>query len=46
MVEQLSNMRDKLFLKSKALNEPSKQIKYSFKATHLKKFLQSVGYTG
>ncbi len=46
MVEQLSNMRDKLFFKSKALNEPSKQIKYSFKATHLKKFLQSAGYTG
>jgi hypothetical protein len=39
-------VRDKLFLKSKTLNEPSRQIKYSFKATHLIFFLQSDGYTG
>jgi hypothetical protein len=45
-VEQLLSMRDKLFLKSKTLNEPSIQIKFSFKAIHLKKFLQSAGYTG
>ncbi len=35
MVEQLLNMRDKLSLKSKTLNEPSRQTKYSFKAIHL-----------
>jgi len=45
-VEQLLSMRDKLFFKSKTLNEPTRQIKYSFKATHLKCFLQSAGYTG
>jgi len=45
-VEQLLSMRDKLFLKSKTLNEPSRQIKYSFKAIHLNFFLQSAGYTG
>jgi hypothetical protein len=45
-VEQLLSMRDKLFFKSKTLNEPSRQIKYSFKATHLNFFLQSAGYTG
>jgi len=45
-VEQLLSMRDKLFLKSKTLNEPSRQIKYSFKAIHLKKILQSAGCTG
>ncbi len=45
-VEQLLSMRDKLFSKSKTLNEPSRQIKYSFKATHLIFFLQSAGYTG
>jgi hypothetical protein len=45
-VQQLLSMRDKLFLKSKTLNEPSRQIKYSFKAIHLNFFLQSAGYTG
>jgi hypothetical protein len=46
MVEQLLSMRDKLFLKSKTLNEPSRQMKYSFKAILLNFFLQSAGYTG
>jgi hypothetical protein len=45
-VVQLLSMRDKLFLKSKTLNEPSRKIKYSFKAIHLIFFLQSAGYTG
>jgi energy-coupling factor transporter transmembrane protein EcfT len=45
-VEQLLSMRDKLFFKSKTLIELKRQIKYSFKATHLNFFLQSAGYTG
>jgi hypothetical protein len=45
-VEQLLSMRDKSFYKSKTSNESSRQIKYSFKVTHPKKFLQSDGYTG
>ncbi len=45
-VEQLLSMRDKLLSNSKTLNEPSRQIKYSFKAIHLNFILQSDGYTG
>jgi hypothetical protein len=45
-VEQLLSIREKSLYKSKTLNEPSRQIKYSFKAIHLDFFLQSAGYTG